>query len=56
LNQLVGDLPEALGVFGVKYVGRNPTGVADALMYHGRLGAVFEVAAGDALDVGTGGQ
>jgi hypothetical protein len=56
LNQIVGDLPETVGVVEIEYVGSNARGVARALVYHLRFGAVFEVTAGDSLNVGARGQ
>jgi hypothetical protein len=56
LSEFEGDLPQAIGVVVVHCVRGNATGVAAALIWHGGLGAVFVVTAGDGVDLGTGGQ
>jgi hypothetical protein len=56
LREFEGDLPQVIGVGVVHCVRGNATGVTAALIYHWRLGAVFVVAAGDGVDLGTGGQ
>jgi hypothetical protein len=54
LGELAGDLPEPFGVVVIEGIRRDTSGMVGALADGRSLGAVFVVAAGDTLDVGTG--